>query len=142
MPTEAEWEFAARGGLKSKGNTFPGTSLNLTEYAWLGSNSGNRTHPVGQKLPNELGFYDMGGNVWEWCNDWAAAYTSEEQLDPKGPKFGENKIARGGCMISPSWGCAVSDRCWYLPDHGYGFYGFRLALDSVEREQEEEEDYY
>ena len=142
LPTEAEWEYAARGGKKSKGYAYPGTTLGLADYAWLGSNSGNRTHPVGRKLPNELGFYDMGGNVWEWCSDWAAPYTPDEQHNPQGPTTGENKIARGGCMISPSWGCAVSDRCWYLPDHGYGFYGFRLALDSVEREQDDGDDVY
>jgi len=142
LPTEAEWEYAARGGKKSKGYTYPGTTRNLPDYAWLGTNSSNHTHPVGQKLPNELGFYDMAGNVWEWCNDWAASYTSDPQNNPQGPKNGENKIARGGCMISPAWGCAVTDRCWYLPDHGYGFYGFRLALDSVERDNGEEEDEY
>lgn len=140
LPTEAEWEYAARGGKKSKGYTYPGTTRNLQDYAWLGVNSGNRSHPVGRKLPNELGLFDMGGNVWEWCSDWASDYTTAEQVNPQGPKSGENKIARGGCMISPAWGCSVSDRCWYLPDHGYGFYGFRLALDSVEREQPEEED--
>ena len=142
LPTEAEWEFAARGGKKSKGYTYPGTTRNLDDYAWFGSNSANRTHPVGQKLPNELGLYDMGGNVWEWCNDWASPYTADAQHNPQGPKTGENKIARGGCMISPAWGCAVSDRCWYLPDHGYGFYGFRLALDSIVREQPDDEDLY
>ena len=141
LPTEAEWEYAARGGKKSKGYTYPGTTKNLSDYAWLGVNSGNRTHPVGQKLPNELGLYDMAGNVWEWCNDWVSDYTSAEQYNPQGPKTGENKIARGGCMISPAWGCSVSDRCWYLPDHGYGFYGFRLALDSVERDTGEDEVY-
>lgn len=141
LPTEAEWEFAARGGNKGKGHLYPGTSKNLEDYAWLGVNSGNHTHPVGQKLPNELGLYDMAGNVWEWCNDWASDYTSAEQYNPQGPKTGENKIARGGCMISPAWGCSVSDRCWYLPDHGYGFYGFRLALDSVERDTDEEEEF-
>lgn len=142
LPTEAEWEYAARGGKKGRGHAYPGTTINLADYAWLGANSGNRTHPVGQKMPNELGFYDMGGNVWEWCSDWAGVYTDSEQHNPQGPKTGENKIARGGCMISPAWGCAVSDRCWYLPDHGYGFYGFRLALDSAEREQDEEDDIY
>lgn len=142
LPTEAEWEYAARGGKKSKGYTYPGTNGDLFNYAWFGANSGNITHPVGQKSPNELGFYDMAGNVWEWCDDWAADYTADEQTNPKGPKNGENKIARGGCMISPTWGCSVSDRCWYLPDHGYGFYGFRLALDSIERATEESDDLY
>lgn len=142
LPTEAEWEYAARGGKKSKGYTYPGTNGDLSSYAWFGFNAGGHTHPVGQKKPNELGFHDMAGNVWEWCSDWASDYTSESQTNPRGPKHGENKIARGGSMNSPTYGCTVSDRCWYLPDHGYGFYGFRLALDSIEREVEEDDDVY
>lgn len=132
LPTEAEWEFAARGGVHSVDNVFPGTSGDLGSVAWYGMNSDNKTHPVGRLKPNELGLYDMAGNVWEWCSDWYSDYSAEPQDNPRGPKHGENRILRGGCLNSPSWGCAVFDRSWYLPDHGYGFHGFRLVLDSIE----------
>lgn len=131
MPTEAEWEFAARGGNKSHGYVFPGCDGAPGAVAWYGMNSDNHTHPVGRKKPNELGLYDMGGNVWEWCSDWYSDYTAEAQVNPRGPKRGENRILRGGSMNSPSWGVAVHDRSWYLPDYGYGFHGIRLVLDSV-----------
>lgn len=141
LPTEAEWEYAARGGQYSKDCTYPGTDGDLASYCWYGSNSQNITHPVGQLKPNELGLYDMGGNVWEWCSDWMGEYASEMQDNPTGPKYGENRILRGGSLNSPSWGCAVSDRCWYLPDYGYGFHGFRLVLDDAEREEADYELY-
>lgn len=132
LPTEAEWEYAARGGVKGHDYVFPGTEADLGNYCWYGSNASNRTHPVGQKRPNELGLYDMGGNVQEWCSDWMSEYTEAPQSNPRGPKHGENRILRGGCINSPSWGCRVSDRSWYLPDHGYGFHGFRLVMDPDE----------
>ena len=137
LPTEAEWEFAARGGNRSRGCIYPGSDGTLGSVAWYGINSNNHTHPVGRLQPNELGLYDMAGNVWEWCSDWYSDYTAEPQDNPRGPKHGENRILRGGCINSPSWGCAVSDRSWYLPDHGYGFHGFRLVLDSVEPPEED-----
>ena len=136
LPTEAEWEYAARGGNRTNNYVFPGTDGDLGAYCWYGSNSGNVTHPVGQKKPNELGLYDMGGNVAEWCCDWMEPYTATAAENPRGPKRGENRILRGGSINSPSWGCTVSDRSWYLPDHSYGCYGFRLVLDSVEKEEE------
>lgn len=137
LPTEAEWEYAARGGNRSKGYVYPGCDGDLGAVAWYGMNSSNVTHPVGRKKPNELGIYDMAGNVWEWCSDWYSDYTADAQTNPRGPKHGDNRILRGGCLNSPSWGCAVSDRSWYLPDHGYGFHGFRLVLDSVDEPEEE-----
>lgn len=137
LPTEAEWEFAARGGNRSKGYVYPGCDGDLGAVAWYGMNSGNVTHPVGRLKPNELGLYDMAGNVWEWCSDWYSDYTSAPQTNPRGPKHGENRILRGGSLNSPSWGCAVSDRSWYQPDRGYGFHGLRLVLDSVEEPEEE-----
>lgn len=136
LPTEAEWEYAARGGSKSLGYVFPGTSGDLASYIWYGGNSASRTHPVGRKRPNELGLYDMGGNVWEWCLDWMAEYTADAQVDPRGPKHGENRILRGGSINSPSWGCTVSDRSWYLPDHGYRYHGFRLVMENDYIEQQ------
>lgn len=131
LPTEAEWEYAARGGNKSKRYVYPGTSGDAGDCCWYCVNSKNRTHPVGQKKPNELGLYDMGGNVLEWCSDWMGEYSEEPQENPQGPKYGENKILRGGCMSSPSWGCSVSSRSWYFPDYGYGYNGFRLVLDTM-----------
>lgn len=136
LPTEAEWEYAARGGNRTNDYVYPGTDGDLGSYAWYGSNSSNVTHPVGSKKPNELGLFDMGGNVSEWCADWMAFYDAAPQQSPRGPKHGENRILRGGSINSPSWGCTVSDRSWYLPDHSFGCYGFRLVLDSVEREDD------
>lgn len=137
LPTEAEWEFAARGGNNSKNYVFPGQDGDPGAVAWYGMNSGNTTHPVGRKKANELGLHDMAGNVWEWCSDWYGAYSADAQENPRGPKHGESRILRGGSLNSPSWGCTVSDRSWYQPDYGYGFHGFRLVLDSVEEPEEE-----
>ena len=134
LPTEAQWEYAARGGRKSYGHLYPGSTENFMDYGWYCANSGNVTHIVGQRRPNELGLYDMGGNVAEWCSDWAGDYTADHQTNPRGPKQGENRIIRGGSINSPSWTCTVFDRSWYLPDYTYGCYGFRLALDDIERE--------
>ncbi len=136
LPTEAEWEFAARGGNLSRKTNYPGTRGKLEEYCWYGNNSHGHSHIVGQLKPNELGLYDMGGNVMEWCSDWMEPYTKEEQVNPQGPKQGDNRILRGGCFNSPTWGCSVYERSWYLPEFGYPFYGFRLAIDNAEREVE------
>ena len=129
LPTEAEWEFAARGGNRSHGTVYPGTASMLFETCWYGGNSGGHSHPVGQLKPNELGLYDMGGNVLEWCSDWMTAYSPGPQTSPQGPKHGENRILRGGCFNSPTWGCSVWERSWYLPDFRYSWQGLRLALD-------------
>lgn len=95
LPTLAEWEYAARGGRKSKGYTFIGSNNGL-EVGWYDENSGNKTHPVGEKKPNELGLYDMGGNVWEWCSDWFGPYTEDEAVNPTGPLTGTHKAYKGG----------------------------------------------
>jgi len=136
LPTEAEWEYAARGGKRSRGSRYPGTNASVWSHCWFVLNSDGHTHPVGRLLPNELGFYDMGGNVMEWCADWMAPYTAQPQNCPQGPRKGENRILRGGCINSPSWGCSVFERSWYVPDYGYPYYGFRLALDTPERDEE------
>lgn len=136
LPTEAEWEYAARGGKKSHGTPYPGTRSQAWETCWFVMNSKGHSHPVGQLKPNELGLYDMGGNVMEWCSDWMTAYTSQPQNCPQGPRTGENRILRGGCFNSISASCTVFERSWYLPDYGYSFHGFRLVLDNAERDDD------
>lgn len=137
LPTEAEWEFAARGGNRTRHTAYPGVRNQLWECCWFGGNSDGHSHPVGRLKPNELGLYDMGGNVAEWCSDWMSHYSAQPQNCPQGPREGENRILRGGCFNSPTWGCSVFERSWYLPDYGYSFYGFRLALDNAERDDDE-----
>mgnify|MGYP000361131970 CR=1 FL=1 len=96
LATDAEWEFAARGGNKSKGFKYCGSN-NPDEVAWYSANSGNVTHLVGTKAPNELGIYDMGGNVWEWCSDIFSLYTVLDATNPQGPPNGTHRVDRGGC---------------------------------------------
>lgn len=127
LPTEAEWEFAARGGKKSNGYTFAGGNT-LDEVGWYSDNSSSRTQPVGTKKPNELGIYDMSGNVWEWVSDWYGLYGAGTQINPKGPSSGTYRVRRGGSWGNTSSGCRVTVRDGAgLPesrdDHG----GFRLA---------------
>jgi formylglycine-generating enzyme len=95
LPTEAEWEYAARGGNRSQGYQYAGSN-NLDEVAWYDSKEGSKTKPVKQKKPNELGLYDMSGNVWEWCSDWYGSYASHSATNPKGPSTGTSRVLRGG----------------------------------------------
>ena len=126
MPTEAEWEYAARGGNRSKGYKYAGSD-NLDEAGWYGGNS-NHTHPVGRKKPNELGLYDMSGNVWEWCQDWYGDYTNEAQTNPAGPQSGGYRVLRGGCIWSHASYCRVSYRGYFDPGGRGGGSGLRLVL--------------
>ena len=130
LPTEAEWEFAARsGGQKQK---YPGTSseAELEEYAWLESNSGLKTHPVGTRKPNGLGIYDMAGNVWQWVQDRYDRdyYRQSPRQNPKGDPFGANRILKGGSVYQQASYLRVSYRDYQDPDMRANCVGFRLAL--------------
>ena len=128
LPTEAEWEYAARGGNKSRGYKYSGSNT-VDDVAWYDDNSSNKTHPVATKAPNELGIYDMSGNVYEWCSDWDSSYTSASQTNPTGPNSGLSRVYRGGGWFSGAWGCRVSSRNHYLhPTSRSGSFGLRLVL--------------
>lgn len=128
LPTEAEWEFACRGGNNSRGYKYSGSN-NLGSVAWYYGNSGGKTHPVGTKAPNELGIFDMSGNVWEWCSDyWYANYTSYSQTDPTGPQSGSYRVDRGGGWYRGARYCRSSSRNGGNPTDRYYNLGLRLAL--------------
>ena len=126
LPTEAEWEYAARGGSKSKGYKYSGSN-NPDAVAWYGKNSGDKTHPVAQKQSNELGLYDMSGNVYEWCQDWYGDYSSNSQTNPTGASRGSDRVLRGGSRGSDARDVRVSSRNYY-GSYQYIFSGLRLAL--------------
>ena len=127
LPTEAEWEFAARGGNNSHGYRYSGSD-NDNNVAWYYEDSG--THVVGTKLPNELGIYDMSGNVWEWCQDWYSStyYSNSPSKNPHGPTRGSDRVCRGGSWGLNSVYCRVSCRVEYSPDLRQNNLGFRLAM--------------
>ena len=127
LPTEAEWEYCAGSGA---GQKFAGTSSesSLGSYAWYSDNSNSTTHAVGTKQPNELGLYDMSGNVWEWCNDWYGSYSSESQTNPQGPSSGSARVGRGGSWNGSASYCRVALRKRGAPGIHDSFLGFRLAL--------------
>lgn len=127
LPTEAEWEYAARGGRQSRGYKYSGSN-NVDEFAWHRGNSGSKTRPVGTKKANELGLYDMSGNVWEWCSDWFGAYPSTAQTNPKGPSKGSNRVIRGGGWNDDPHNTRVAIRGGNAPTLRYRYLGFRLAL--------------
>ena len=127
LPTEAEWEFACRGGNNSRGYKYSGSNY-IDNVAWYDGNSGDKTHPVATKSPNELGIYDMSGNVWEWCADWYGDYSSGRQTNPKGPYGGSDRVRRGGSWYDFVRGCRSSDRGISYPTGRYNDLGLRLAL--------------
>ena len=129
LPTEAEWEYAARGGNKSQGYKFSGSNT-IDDVAWYDSNSSSKTHPVASKAPNELGIYGMSGNVWEWCSDWYSSsyYSSSSQYNPTGPTSGSNRVRRGGSWYRDAWNCRVSRRGNRNPAQPSFDLGLRLAL--------------
>ena len=127
LPTEAEWEFAARGGKQSKGYKYSGSD-NAKNIAWYEKNSGSKPHQVGTKEPNELGIYDMSGNVGEWCGDWYGRYSSSAQTNPTGPSSGSGRVLRGGGWSRDAGYCRVSDRSLINPSIRGNFSGFRVVL--------------
>ena len=133
LPTEAEWEFAAKGGVKSKGYKFSGGN-EANEVAWHKAISKNSPHTVGTKLPNELGIYDMSGNVWEWCWDWYNKdyYKIEKGDNPKGPEMGERRTVRGGSWDSQVNYLRPANRISTPQNKTHEFYGFRVARTIAE----------
>ena len=128
LPAEAEWEYAARGGNKSKKYKYSGGN-NLDEVGWYDDNSGLGTHPTGQKKPNELGIYDMSGNVWEWCSDWYDSYSANAATNHTGAVSGLNRVRRGGGGSYYAVFCRVAYRGGSIPSGRYDDIGFRLVLD-------------
>ena len=127
LPTEAEWEYAARGGNKSRDYQYSGSN-NLFDVAWFWNISGNKTHAVGTKQANELGIYDMSGNVCEWCQDWYGKYNSSSQVNPTGANSGLDRVYRGGGWRNGARGCHSSCRDGYAPGYRYNVLGLRLVL--------------
>jgi formylglycine-generating enzyme required for sulfatase activity len=129
LPTEAEWEYAAKGGQKGKGYRYAGNN-NINFVSWYKVNSGAKTHPVGTLKPNELGLYDMSGNVWEWVYDWFELYTDSPKINPTGPKNGEYKIVKGGSWFGHVGGSRISTRASDDQSNRRSYIGFRLALSA------------
>jgi formylglycine-generating enzyme required for sulfatase activity len=125
LPTEAEWEYAARGGGKQT-YTYAGSNT-VDEVAWYNSNAGSKTHPVGEKKANELGLYDLSGNVWEWCEGWYGDYFSDTQINPNGLTSGTLKVCRGGSWFNDPQNLRIADRSVGTPDIHNSRIGFRLA---------------
>ena len=133
LPTEAEWEYACRAGTTTA-FFFGDDASKLSAFGWYDKNSGGRPQPVGQKRPNPLGLFDMGGNVWEWCNDFYKVdyYLNSPSLDPRGPDAGETKVVRGGAWRFSAESCRSGYRYNENPGYadvcfGYDIYGFRCV---------------
>ena len=127
LPTEAEWEYASKGGESSRGYIYSGSN-DIEKVAWYYDNSGSSTHAVGTKQANELGIYDMSGNVWEFCSDWYGDYSSYSAINPTGALYGKYRVLRGGGYIYLANNGRTSFRDYYNPDSKDSYHGFRLAL--------------
>lgn len=127
LPTEAEWEFACRGGVNSQGYKYGGSNI-LDNVAWYKDNSVSDTHEVARKSPNELGIYDMSGNVYEWCSDWYGPYSNTHQANPKGINSGSKRVIRGGSWFGGERQCSSLVRDDYTPDRSDYYIGLRLAI--------------
>ena len=130
LPTEAEWEFAARGGNYSRHYKYRGSN-HIDDVAWYIDNSNKRPHPVGTKQANELGLYDMSGNVGEWCSDWDGSYSSYSQTNPTGPNSGSSRVNRGGFWRYNARYCRTPERSSNAPDYCVNFIGLRLVLSQL-----------
>lgn len=130
LPTEAEWEYAARGGNKSQSYKFAGSNSS-DEVAWFSGNSNNDTHQVGTKNPNELGIYDMSGNVWEWCIDWFQEdyYKRSAKTNPQGPESGKYRVLRGGAWVSIEQQIKTTSRDFGFRNDAFNLNGFRCVKD-------------
>ena len=127
LPTEAQWEYAARGGKKADGTKYSGGPIDAV--AWYSGNSGGGTHPVKNKRPNGLGLYDMSGNVWEWCLDWYSnKYNVNDTTNPTGPSSGSVRVLRGGSWLYAARSCRVSDRLYNSPSFSDYLMGFRVVV--------------
>ena len=127
LPTEAQWEYAAKGGKKADGTKYAGSNM-IDAVAWYTNNSGSSTHPCGTKQANSLGIYDMSGNVWEWCKDWYSnSYANYDTNNPSGPSSGSYRVFRDGCWSSKAVGCRVTNRNYYSPHNRCCQLGFRVV---------------
>ena len=128
LPTEAQWEYAARGGRDGVRDNYTYSGSNsIGSVAWYDGNSGNSTNPVGRKSPNQLGLYDMSGNLWEWCLDYYGSYSSSSQTNPTGPSSGDYQVLRGGSWLNGGSRCRVPYRDYYNPSYRYYGLGFRVV---------------
>ena len=128
LPTEAQWEYACRAGSITR-FFFGEDEAELGDYAWYSGNSGQKTHPVCQRKPNAWGLHDMYGNVWEWCADWSGKYTEDDQMDPKGPSEGQDRVLRGGSWSSSPRICRSALRNRIDPVNRSINLGFRVVMD-------------